>query len=408
MSLSIPESITFLYENIVIKLYKGGKSLNRKRLAVGLILLLIGTSVIPITAQKTEKPLQTSRGDWLYVGGSGSGNYTRIQDAINDSHDGDTVFVYSGLYTETIVIPTAIRLIGESKNTTRITAKILSSEALISLASSNVTISEFTFDGLDSRYGIILSDVYHYPQLRNILISDNVFNGTVAMAIQFYWCDFCTITQNTFSSDHAFGIFLLKGSNCTITNNHINCIRGHQFDIYLSDISYCRVSNNSIVSHNVGLTLKHVSFTTISDNYFYNNTRAIAMEDACFNISIISNFIDNPPRKIYNPLESIGILFIDFCSGIRVEKNFIRHWCLGIMIENSFAVNISMNTFMKNNVHARFYNKYISGTTWNQNYWGRLRMFPKPIFGMENSYETFPTMIQFDWHPAQEPYDIGV
>jgi hypothetical protein len=77
--------------------------LNRKGLAVGLILLLIGTSVFPITAQNIEKSSQpTSRGNWLYVGGSGPGNYTHIQDAINDSSDGDTVFVHSGIYYENI------------------------------------------------------------------------------------------------------------------------------------------------------------------------------------------------------------------------------------------------------------------------------------------------------------------
>jgi pectin methylesterase-like acyl-CoA thioesterase len=148
-------------------------SLNRKELSIGLILVLIGTSVFPITAQNVEKPSQpTSTGNWLYVGGNGPGNYTKIQDAINDSSDGDTIFVYSGLYTETIVIPTAIRLIGESKNTTRITAKNLLYEALISLSSSNVTISGFTFYVIDGENSVILTDTYHYAKLRNITISD--------------------------------------------------------------------------------------------------------------------------------------------------------------------------------------------------------------------------------------------
>jgi len=67
------------------------QSLVHKGLAVGIILLFIGTCIIPSTAQDTEKPSQsTSRGNWLYVGGSGPGNYTKIQDAINDSFDGDT------------------------------------------------------------------------------------------------------------------------------------------------------------------------------------------------------------------------------------------------------------------------------------------------------------------------------
>ena len=42
----------------------------------------------------------SSRGNWLYVGGSGPGNYTRIQDAINASSDGDTVFVLNRIYYE--------------------------------------------------------------------------------------------------------------------------------------------------------------------------------------------------------------------------------------------------------------------------------------------------------------------
>jgi hypothetical protein len=53
--------------------------LNQKGLAVGLILLLIGTSAIPITAQDIEKPsLPILRGNWLYVGGNGPGNYSTI------------------------------------------------------------------------------------------------------------------------------------------------------------------------------------------------------------------------------------------------------------------------------------------------------------------------------------------
>jgi len=43
-----------------------------KGLAVGIILLFVGTCIIPSTAQDTGKPLPISRGDWLYVGGSGS------------------------------------------------------------------------------------------------------------------------------------------------------------------------------------------------------------------------------------------------------------------------------------------------------------------------------------------------
>ncbi len=69
----------------------------KKILAVGVILLFIGVAIAPtinfnpVKAHGIEKSQSISRGSWLYVGGSGPGNYTKIQDAINDSHEGDTV-----------------------------------------------------------------------------------------------------------------------------------------------------------------------------------------------------------------------------------------------------------------------------------------------------------------------------
>ena len=50
----------------------------------------------------TEKSDFVFDGNILFVGGSGAGNYTNIQDAINDSVDGDTIFVYDGIYREKI------------------------------------------------------------------------------------------------------------------------------------------------------------------------------------------------------------------------------------------------------------------------------------------------------------------
>ena len=58
----------------------------------------------------------------LFVGGSGPGNYSRIQDAVDNASSGDTVFVYddSAPYYESITINVGISLIGEHRNTTSI------------------------------------------------------------------------------------------------------------------------------------------------------------------------------------------------------------------------------------------------------------------------------------------------
>ena len=94
--------------------------MKRKWLAIGIILLFVGVTIAPAMAQVNEKFQSTTRGNWLYVGGSGPGNYTRIQDAIDNACDGDTVFVYddSSPYYEKIFIDKSIHVLGENKNTT--------------------------------------------------------------------------------------------------------------------------------------------------------------------------------------------------------------------------------------------------------------------------------------------------
>ena len=95
-----------------------------KKIIVGIFvcLLLISTVVLPVSGtvlmERTSSP--TSFGDTLYVGGSGPGNYSTIQEAIDDSEDGDTVFVYdySSPYVENLIVDKSISLIGEDKHMT--------------------------------------------------------------------------------------------------------------------------------------------------------------------------------------------------------------------------------------------------------------------------------------------------
>ena len=48
-----------------------------------------------------------------YVGGNKDGNYTSIQEAINNASAGDTIYVYKGIYSESIVIYKKINLVAE-------------------------------------------------------------------------------------------------------------------------------------------------------------------------------------------------------------------------------------------------------------------------------------------------------
>ena len=120
-------------------------NLIKKGVVVSVILLFVSVSVISSTGTVVEKKYIKPtfyNGNILYVGGSGPGNYTRIQDAIDNASNGDTVFVYTGIYYEHVRVKKAIKLIGENRDTTVIDAN--GSSRPVYLIVGDVTVTGFT------------------------------------------------------------------------------------------------------------------------------------------------------------------------------------------------------------------------------------------------------------------------
>ena len=64
------------------------KNIFRKGILIGVLMLIVGTnfvSGINIDLKNSIYPTKTNVGNTLYVGGSGPGNYTSIQAAVDDA-----------------------------------------------------------------------------------------------------------------------------------------------------------------------------------------------------------------------------------------------------------------------------------------------------------------------------------
>ena len=94
----------------------------------------------------------------FFVGGTGAGNYTTIQEAIDNASSGDTVHVFPGTYHENIIIEKDLIIIGDQKETTIIDGDNL--DNTVTIGSFEVVLESFTIQN-GYYYGIFLDNCYN-------------------------------------------------------------------------------------------------------------------------------------------------------------------------------------------------------------------------------------------------------
>ena len=110
------------------------------------------------------------------------------------------------------------------------------------------------------------------------------------------------------------------------------------------------------------------------------------------------------------------LIFVNTSHTI-IFENTIIFYSGGIMHIVNHNNSIIRNNFFKNlsddvrgiGIYTFVVDFELSDDLWDRNYWNRPRLLQKPIFGIKliklRKYRMFP-WLQFDWHPAQEPYDM--
>jgi parallel beta-helix repeat protein len=100
-----------------------------------------------------------------------------------------------------------------------------------------------------------------------------------------------------------------------------------------------------------------------------------------------------------------------------ISKNEItKNNNTGISLWEGYNAKINNNNIFSNKIDYK--NEYSKKVNLNGNYWGEPRVFPKFILSqgriyLFTYYPRIPVDVyfyylkpEFDWHPAQEPYDI--
>ena len=218
---------------------------------------------LPPNIQNEERYSSTNS---LFVGGDGPNNYSCIQDAIDNASNGDTVFVYSGIYNESLLINKTINLIGENKN--KVFLQINNQDG-IKVTADNVEITGFTIDLIRANHHDI--SLIHISTSGNYIHDNNIIKSD-------FW--------------GVFGIFIFNASNNIIENNSIT---DNEIGIWL-----CRAYNNIIRYNNIesnrwtGIWLWPFSGNNIiSNNNFIKNEEHVDNSDKLYRNQWDENYWDD-------------------------------------------------------------------------------------------------------------------
>ncbi len=204
----------------------------------------------------------------IIVDCNGNGNYTTIQDAINNASNGDIIYVWAGVYYENLIVNKTVTLIGNGTKNTIINGSGIGDVVYIS--ANFVSISGFTITGSGNKFITPFTDLDAGIELRNV---NNV-----------------TIKNNN-CSNNDFGIYSYNSTSNSIKNNICNNNSRVGIHFYISNTNI--IKNNSCNFNKwVGINLYISNSNTVIDNYCsYNGNVGIHLDILCNKNFIINNTI---------------------------------------------------------------------------------------------------------------------
>lgn len=195
-------------------------------------------------------------------------NYTKIQWAIGNASDGDTIYVRSGIYYENIFINKSITLVGEHRDSTIINGS--KTGYVVAIEANNVSIQNFT---ITKSGDLPYSGILIKSSMGNVITNNRIIENSYG--IQLFLSSNNNISGNLISNNVYDGIYLL-----TSFSNFISC------NVVLSN------GLSGISLYNSGGNI--VYDNTISNNRFYG----IFFYSSIGNVISVNNIINNPSGGI--------------------------------------------------------------------------------------------------------------
>lgn len=232
-----------------------------------------------------------------YSDGTAQQPFSSIQEAIDEANEGDTLYVFGGLYDEIITVDKQLSLWGGVEGTDSIIESDDDVRYTMKITADNVEIQDFTFsdreDAKTSPIGAFIS-----VQAENVVITSNTFHETDSFAIQIDSTASGTVINGNKINNTKFGIYVESSDTNDIFNNEIfTC---EDAGIYLDNTLENRLYDNTIYDCSKAIHGSFCSSLNISNNTLYENAYAAILLESCQEAVIQYNeFNDNPSTGVF-------------------------------------------------------------------------------------------------------------
>jgi nitrous oxidase accessory protein len=292
-------------------------------------------------------------------------DYAKIQWAIGNATDGDTIIVNAGICYENITLNKSLTLQGENKNS------IIDGNGtghVVTICADNVSISGFTIRNSGPDFWD--SAVY-------------VYNSS--------WCNI------------SYNILIHNGHGIWLDNySNNNIVTGNNASYNLVGIGISMSSNNIVASNYVfssnycGIGVSSASSNIIANNTASNNENGVWL-DYSSNVTIIGNTASNNENGVW----------LDYSSNVTIIGNTASNNVYGIHLGHSDNNTIFHNNIINNTNQAQIINSTsIWDTGFEGNYWSNYDGLDADQDGIGDS----PYIIdenRTDNYPLINPVDIN-
>lgn len=276
----------------------------------------------------------------IYVDDDGGKDYTTIQDAINNSNNGDTIYVWNGTYSQNVVVNKTINIVGNSTNNTFIYSDGGSSTGIFKIESDWVNISGLYFFGgnYDDTYGINITG-------NNITIFDCMIMNCTKDGI--------TIenTQDIYLENLTIGYCNLYGGTGGYRNHYTGIYAGSVKELSIINTTFYKIfKQGSNFAHSMALEVNVADNLLVDGCAFYdngNNFYCGAANIYADNVTIQNNYFSNNSRELILSYSNNFTIYNNTIIGRWVvEGNFRDYLSLSLYdVENGTIYNNTVTNF---------------------------------------------------------------